>query len=145
MKRIPDWETRFADFIHSRLRTPFRWGGQDCALFACDGVEAITGDDLAAEWRGNYSDAKSALAAMKNYAGGGIEELAEKKATEHGLAEVHLNLAGRGDLVLIRQDAEEENRLALGIISLDGRRAACAGGDGVHFVDREAWVKAWKI
>ena len=145
MIRILDWHTKLADFIHSRLRTPFEWGVQDCALFACDAVKEITGTDLAEDFRGKYDDARSAIRVIRDYAGGTIEDLALRKAAEHDLPAVHINLASRGDVVLIQQEADADNMRALGIVSMDGRTAACAGANGVHFVPRSSWLKAWKI
>lgn len=145
MNRIADWHTHLADFIHSRLRTPFAWGSQDCALFACDAVQVITGTDLAADFRGKYADARAALVAIREYAGGGIDLLAEKKAAQFGLKEVPINFASRGDIVLIQQDGDPESRLALGIVGMNGRHALCAGDEGLKHITREQWVKAWKI
>ena len=145
MTRVPDWQTKLADFIHSRLRTPFAWGSQDCALFACDCVKLMTEVDLAEDFRGKYTDARSAIAVIRNYAAGAIDALAEKKAAEFGLPAIDVNMASRGDVVLILQDTDPENMLALGIVGMDGRSAACAGPDGLRFVPRSSWLKAWKI
>ena len=71
MHRIRHWATRgFHTFLEQRARRPFAWGVNDCALFAADGIRAITGVDIAADFRGKYSDEAGAMAAVKEVAGG---------------------------------------------------------------------------
>jgi hypothetical protein len=77
----------------------------DCGMFAAGAIEAMTGVDLAAEFRGQYAGSISAEKAMRRYCGGGLEELAAKVAREGGLEEIDPRLAQRGDPVIVR-DAE---------------------------------------
>jgi hypothetical protein len=141
MNRMLDWETKLADFIHANLRTPFAWGKFDCCLFACDAVQAVTGTDLARDFRGKYDSLASAYAMAKEYSGGAIAELAEKKAAEYELAEVPLAFASRGDVVLVSTVLGD----ALGIIGMDGIDALCSASHGLVKVSRSAWKKAWRI
>jgi hypothetical protein len=55
MRRLPDWNARVTVFLTQHARTPFRPGRHDCALFAAGCVEAMTGEDPAAAFRGRYS------------------------------------------------------------------------------------------
>src|SRR5258708_4686376 len=64
MKRLEDWVVRLEAFIKERTAQPFKWGSQDCCLFAADAIEAITGVDLAADFRGKYSGAETAKAVL---------------------------------------------------------------------------------
>lgn len=64
--RLPDWRPRLAAYMQRVARLPFRPGRNDCALFAAGAVEAMTGVDLAAGWRGTYrhlADGQAALLA----------------------------------------------------------------------------------
>lgn len=54
MMRLYDWETRLTVYLSRIAREGFAWGRHDCALFAAGGVEAVTGHDPAAVWRGRY-------------------------------------------------------------------------------------------
>lgn len=54
MTRCEDWHARLAAYVFDAGRTPFAYGSHDCALFAAGAVEAMTGTDLAAGWRGIY-------------------------------------------------------------------------------------------
>lgn len=67
MKRLPDWQLRFDDLIQRRWYQPFRWGAQDCAIFAADSVMAITGVDPAVGLRG--LTARQACRALRGYGG----------------------------------------------------------------------------
>lgn len=65
LTRLPDWRQRLDDYLDSIDGKPFRWGELDCALFAADCVQAMTGVDLAADFRGLYTDQEGAEAAIK--------------------------------------------------------------------------------
>jgi hypothetical protein len=47
----------------ARLR--FQWGQHDCAIFAAGAVEALTGRDLAAPYRGRYSTMRGGLRVIR--------------------------------------------------------------------------------
>lgn len=55
MKRLPNWRSAFAAEAETYRRQPFEWGTRDCALFAADCIRAMTGEDLAASFRGRYA------------------------------------------------------------------------------------------
>ena len=61
MKRLEDWPERLAAFVEARRAMPFRWGQNDCALFAADAVAAVTGVDLAERWRGLWARMQARL------------------------------------------------------------------------------------
>lgn len=96
---------------------PFKWASNDCALFAADAVNAITGDDPAAEYRG-YSDEREALRIIKE--AGGLRALVD-------LPEKPIGFAQRGDVVL----ALIEGRETLGVCI--GGEYAAPGVDGLVF------------
>jgi hypothetical protein len=52
--RRPDWRSRLDQYLAACARRKFDAGRHDCALFAAGAVEAVTGTDLAAEYRGRY-------------------------------------------------------------------------------------------
>jgi hypothetical protein len=55
MHRLPDWETRLAAFLEPLRLRAFAWGKHDCCIFTAGAVEAMTGVDAMAEFRGRYS------------------------------------------------------------------------------------------
>ena len=56
--RLHDWEHRLTRYVTEVACTGFAHGSHDCALFAAGAVEAITGIDPGARWRGRYSSFK---------------------------------------------------------------------------------------
>ena len=137
MTRFPDWESRLHDFLVSREHTPFRYGVNDCCLFAADAVCVITGVDIAAEFRGQYKSQRGALTAIKRLTGGTTAADAVAYAARD-LEECAPALARRGDLVLV-----EEGELIAGIVHLSGTDVVVAGRDGLlrkPFTDiKRAW------
>lgn len=59
-RRFPDWRSRLRAYVEVNARRPYRPGTMDCAMFMASGVEAMTGVDPAAEWRGKYRSLKRA-------------------------------------------------------------------------------------
>jgi len=53
--RLPDWPERLDRVIREARTRSFAYGTFDCALFAADCVQAVTGIDYAAELRGYES------------------------------------------------------------------------------------------
>lgn len=141
MIRFHDWESRLADYIESVRNIPFTWGSFDCCLFACDAVMAMTGLDMAEDFRGKYSTDREALVALREFAGGGVAELAAKRALELGIREVVPAMAQRGDVVLVDNQGND----ALGIVGLDGLTAYCAGVGGLVELPRKFWKTAYRI
>ena len=114
LTRQPGWPERLVALIEDRRRTPFAWGVHDCCLFAADAVLAITGTDLAADWRGTYSSEHSAARMLQQQ--GGCEALVAR----HLPAYTHPLMAHRGDVVCV----DLEGRATLGVVVGNGFWAA---------------------
>lgn len=119
----------------------FSWGSNDCALFACNVVRELTGVYLGQQFRVGYHTKTTAYAALKRFAGGGLETLAEKLAAEHGLQEVPVRMAQRGDIVLL--EASEGPTLA--IVGMDGIHVTAPGPAGLVRWPLERARRAWRI
>lgn len=63
--RKNDWEARLTAYITGMSKSQFEWGVCDCALFTAGAVEALTGADPAAPYRGSYSTAAGAARAIR--------------------------------------------------------------------------------
>lgn len=130
LERKQYWDTRaLNDFLITRAHAPFAWGGNDCALFVADAVQAMTGIDIAEDFRG-YSDEAGAYAAIRRVTGAAaaavvtVEDAAEYCAQKYGLKEFNYPLeAKRGDICSFY----ESSRLILGLIHLSGARIVTAG------------------
>ncbi len=89
LTRQPHWATRgLHAFLLARARAPFVWGANDCALFAADAIEAMTGVDIASDFRGRYHDEASAQALIHSITGGStVADATAHCAAQHGLVE----------------------------------------------------------
>lgn len=144
VKRHEDWaERRLHDFLVERAETAFAWGTHDCALFAADGVLAMTGVDIAADFRGKYSTERGAFAQIRRVCGGStVEAAAAHCARRHNLPQWRFPaMAQRGDLVVVT----DAGRLIAGLIHLSGRFVVCAGEEGLRQIPLERVVRAWHV
>jgi hypothetical protein len=71
LKRQMHCGTRgFHQFLLDRAKILCASGGNGCAMFAAHGIQAITGVDSRADFRGRQSEPTGAFAAIKSIAGG---------------------------------------------------------------------------
>lgn len=137
-------EAHLHDFLAERQDVPFAWGLNDCAIFAADAILAMTGTDIAEDFRGRYTSEVGALRAIKKITGGStIADAAGYCANKHGLVEHKYPLmAKRGDLVLIKN--RDGNEIA-GIVSLDGRHVVSPGDNGLVKFSIMKVTRAWSL
>jgi hypothetical protein len=152
-KRFEDWPERLGAFFAERADRAFAWGGNDCCLFVCDAVLAMTDLDMAADLRGAYATEIGAASSMIAYLrntwnvaelpepGKLLEEFASKMAAEHAFPEVPPAFAQRGDVVLF----DGGSGLTLGLVAMSGTRAVSVGPAGAVEVPIAECVKAWRI
>ncbi len=134
-----DFAERLHDALSELRGRPFRWGQQDCALFACDVVAATTGVDYAAPFRGRYRTAAGAARALRRFAGGGLEAAAEKITQDNKLEEVSPLMAQRGDFILLDETAGP----ALGVCL--GETFVAAGPSGTVTLPLTRARRAWRV
>lgn len=134
--RRPDWRARLAEYLAQVAHNRFRPGAHDCALFAAGAVEAMTGADLAAEWRGTYRSLSGGRKALK--AAGFADHVA--LVASH-FEEVPPAFARVGDVAVLpgatRQGA------ALGIVQ--GASVYCLLPSGLAVVSRLHMKKAFRV
>jgi hypothetical protein len=130
-QRLPDWQPRLQSLIQQRLEQPFAWGQHDCCLFVCDGIEAITGIDPAADLRG-YSTEREAVRIL--HAHGGVRGLAEQRAGQA----VPVLSAQVGDVGLLPLDGRDTLALC------GGAHWLAPGADGLVALPLDAATAAWR-
>lgn len=139
MKRLPDWESRLQEFLQRRGEACHTWGVTDCCMNAADAVLAITGEDLAAEFRGRYTTAAGATRALKRYGAGTLGATLDAKLPSNGRA-----FARRGDLALVEgliAIVIGADAVALGDVPTED--GLCQGW--VHY-PRQTWAnKIWSV
>lgn len=140
LTRFPDWPARLTAAIRERRSAAGAWGAGDCALFTCDCVKAMTGVDLAAEFRGTYRCAFGAARRLRAVAGGGLEDLAEQTARRLGIPEIAPPFAGAGDVVLADLPDGPALGICVGAFGLFGRL-----GGGLGRLRLAELRRAWRI
>ena len=123
---------KLTDFIAAKKDIPFEWGKNDCCLFACDAVKAMTGIDYSTPFRDKYLDEAGATQLVT--AAGGIRAI----ATAALGAEIKPLMAQRGDVVLI-----ESPRPTLAICM--GSEVVAPGPEGLEYRSIKPAVAAWRI
>lgn len=139
--RYNDWQSRLSLYLSSVKDKPFEWGAHDCALFSCNCILQETGDDPAAWFRGKYSTKAAAYQALKEFAGGGLEETAVKITTARNYPEVLPLMAQRGDVALCNMGGND----TLGIISFTGRHVLIAADVGIAAHPLSIIRRAWRV
>lgn len=142
LKRKDNWPKLMAQFIESRLDTPFAWGTNDCGTFAADLIEVLTGVDVSISIQRTYTDQAGAEAALLAAAGGGIVEFLNKVVTDYGMKEVHINFAQRGDLSLYQHPVLGPTIV---IVGMDGLRVIGPGDKGLAHYKKSDCEKAWRV
>lgn len=135
MKKREDWPEQANAFVAKVMKKPFVWGEFDCCLFAADCVQAMTGEDFAADFRGKYTDGPGGYQLLKEFSGGGIVATVEKLAERFEWTDIEPRRAQRGDIVLLPA------ALCGGDDRFDGALGICAGTVSL-FVTEEAGVRA---
>lgn len=140
MERLSDWEQRLNDYLASKAGVRFEWGKDtdaliDCAAFAAGAVEAQTGVDLYAKFRGCYVDEATAMEALKDAGARNLAALVDGM-----LPRVTRSHAQRGDIILTR-----DKNLAVCF----GATALAVGedmeGEGLLRVPRHDWLRAYRV
>ena len=137
-KRIADWHIPLERAIHDWAAAPFEYGVHDCCTFANHCVKALIGLDLMEDHR-DYESHEDALRKMHN--GGGLEPLVEAACKAHGINEVDVTFAQRGDLCLMDHRAGHN----CGVLWLNNK-VACAGeAGGIIFLPMETAHRCWRV
>lgn len=145
MTRLAGWGALLDRYLAANRTRPFKWGEWDCCLFVCGAIEAMTGVDPAASFRGHYTSRAEAFDLMRE--AGGFEPFIDQLATKLGLTEVSPLFAGRGAVVLANGGPGGR---VLGLIALNGREVlmvgeAPSGEEGIGVVPFSRVVRAWRV
>lgn len=136
LTRRDDWRRRFEEAIDAIKYQPFSWE-RDCAVDLVGGlVQAVTGVDVAAPFRGRYKTAAGALRVMKD---AGFSNVADLIATI--LPEIHPSQAGVGDIAAIVDDSAFG--FALGVVN--GERVFVLRQNGLGTIELLDAQRAFKV
>lgn len=139
LMRMPDWPERLDAVLSAARHRPFRWGVHDCALFTADAVEAMTGIDPAAAWRGRYGSARSAIALRWRTGLFSWSQLFAEAAERWHLPRIAPLHAHRGDVVCLDLPTGRPAGICI------GARIASPAKDGLVFLPRTLARAAWHV
>lgn len=76
--RLPDWDTRLADLSTVQLEVAPEWGSTDCLLTVGEAMEAVTGTNPLAKFKGKYTTEQGAAKLMRRHKCKTVEDVFEK-------------------------------------------------------------------
>jgi hypothetical protein len=133
--RLADWKARLTEYLGQSARAPYSIGTHDCALFAAGAVQAVTGTDLAADWRGRYTTKAEGLRQLQR--AGHDDHIALAAAY---LPEITPVMAAAGDVAVIRDP--ESGAVALGVVQ--GEMVYVLRPSGLGLLARAAMLRAFR-
>lgn len=134
--KAPNFTEILINFHEGRINTPFEWGTNDCGLYIADAVKAMTGEDIAYDFRGKYKTETGAKRQLAKLYGGGLDKVMDAK-----LERIEVPFVQRGDVVLFAGDLGP----TLGIYFNGG--VFSSGPDGSVFLDAsfDKILMAWRV
>jgi hypothetical protein len=107
MMRLPDWRLRLHRYLRETHGHAIVPGQHDCCLFGAGGIQAQTGVDLAAGWRGRYTTFAGGRRVLRKAGYADHVDLIARHLTE-----AHPVHADEGDIAVV----PVEDGLAVGIV-----------------------------
>lgn len=99
LTRLPDWQPRLRSWLRGIGNRQIEPGRHDCCLFGAGAVEALTGVDLAAPWRGRYTTYRGGFRILRKAGYRDHVDLIARHLDEAVLAE-----ALAGDIAIVPTD-----------------------------------------
>ncbi len=143
-KRLPDWEQRLFTFLNSAKDKRLEWGGFDCLIGLASGaVEAQTGIDLAASFKGEYTSWSEAMTILKQEGfrvkGRGMAP-ALSNAMDAYLRRARKGDMHRGNIVLLESDEGPGFGVRVGFMAV-----VLSSLGGTHQVRIPTNAKEWTV
>ena len=136
MKKLPNWEPMFHDFVKNN-NFPFEWGKNDCCKFSNALIKQITGEDLIPK-KLKWKDEASAMKAIASY-GGDLETSIEKACNSKGVGEIDKAFMTCGDLVVYEQNGS--NLVGM----CNGFGILTPTDDGIAVLDCDLAYRVWRF
>ena len=131
-RRHEEWPTALNAAVSTARARPFHWRAHNCATFAADCVQAMTGAALHACFAELMKSGRRAIA--------NAERLEEHADAILGFERrIPVALAQRGDVVIVRTALPPALAVCMGV------SAAAVGPTGLAFVPMGAATCAWRI
>jgi len=141
MQRFEDWDIRLGAAFEAAQSKPFAWGDHDCMTHACTMIHAMTGVDPYADFRGKYKTSLGALKQIKARGSETLLDLVEDLTEKHGMKEIPVAFAQRGDLVYF--DVDQYGAFA--IVHHNGIHTIGVGESGLMRLKTLDGKRAWRV
>ena len=128
-----DWRARLGDYLATEARRPFEYGTSDCALFAAGALNAMTGTDPSAAYRGRYTTLRGGLRILRK---DGFRDHVDRAAAL--LTEVPSQRAQVGDIAVV----ETSDGPSLGVVQ--GEWVAVRTMSGLGFVPVDQAIRVFR-
>jgi len=139
IKRRQDWPVRLSAYLTEVGCRKFRWGSHDCVLHCTNAVKAMTGVDLAEDYRNTYRGKASAYRIVRDHFNGSIDN----GLTKHfGPMQTNIRKAKRGDIL---KGYTDDGLEVYGIVDDTGRQAAVVTVDGLGRWPLDNFVGFWSV
>lgn len=140
LKRKQNWTRLLLRAVEEKASTRFQPGVHDCCIAACDIVQAMTGVDVAAQFRDTYSTKEEMQDIVES--NDGVEAMFEKEMIRCGAEEILVSQAGRGDFVMLAMPDGH----TISVVSMDGINVVACGSKGWEEVPIKRYgVRAWRV
>ena len=139
MKKKPDWESIFDDFLAKNINRPFEWGKWDCVTFANEFVKQMTGESvLPKEWK--WKTEEQAMKSIIKYGKGkglaaGIVEAVKRI---DAIKELKPAFITKGDFGVYKEESEL-------CCIFDNYNAIGVNDQGIVVKKDVNIVKAWRV
>ena len=101
MARLDNWQNELSSFIEEKRHVAFDFATWNCMFFVLGGIEAVTGIDYAAAYKGKFKTEKGAARLLRR-----IDNVANSKEflEKHFGEAKPIAFARHGDIVLVNPD-----------------------------------------
>lgn len=131
--RHEDWPKRLAEYIEVKRSEPFKWGANDCALFARGAVESIHIDSPTKDLVLKYRSQKGAHKWLVDNESADLWDFIDKH-----FERIDARIAQRGDLI-----GHMTTDKSLGVCL--GDKFATPSDDGILFASLNDALTAWRV
>jgi len=92
--RYENWESRLAEYVESKRLEPFKWGANDCALFALGALKAIQADCSLVDLTFGYKTQRGAYGWLRKQDAADLWDFVDRYYDR-----VPIQMAKRGDII----------------------------------------------
>jgi hypothetical protein len=136
MFRHENWQERLSNLIRQHANTPFQFGTFDCTLWCMEAIEAVTGKNCDAPYRGNYDTAIGALKILRKV--GNVKTPIELMDNLLGEQKT-IAFARKGDIVAF--DPTDSDFAVPYDINVFGQVIGVCNGDSSYFVGKVGLIE----